>query len=46
MQLILVLIWRDNLTKYGRDITRSFLGAVPTTVFGASILSRNSLMHL
>ena len=28
MQLILVRIWRDNLPKYGRAITKFFLGIV------------------
>ena len=46
MRLILVCIWRDNLPKYGRPITNSFLGTVLTTGLGASILSKNSLMHL
>ena len=39
-------ISRDSLSKYGRAITKSFLGTVLTTDFGASILSKNSLMHL
>ena len=46
MQLIFVRIWRDNLPKYGRAITKFFLGTVLTTGFGASILSKISLMHL
>ena len=46
MRLILVRIWRDNLPKYGRPITKFFLGTVLTTGLGASILSKNSLMHL
>ena len=46
MRLILVLIWRDNLSEYGRAITKFFLGTVLTTGLGASILSKNSLMHL
>ena len=46
MQLILVRIWRDNLPKYGRAITKLFLGTVLTTGLGASISSKNSLMHL
>ena len=46
MQLILVRIWRDNLPKYGRPITKFFLGTVLTTGLGASILSKNYLMHL
>ena len=46
MQLILVRIWRDNLLKYGRAITKFFLSTVLTTGLGASILSKNSLMHL
>ena len=46
MQLILVHIWRDNLPKYGRAITKFFLGTVLTTGLDASILSKNSLMDL
>ena len=46
MQLIIVRIWRDNLPKYGRAITKLFLGTVLTTGLGASILSKNYLMHL
>ena len=46
MQLILVRIWRDNWPKYARAITKFFLCTVRTTGFGASILSKNSLMHL
>ena len=46
MQLILVPIWRDNLPKYGRAITKFFLGTVLTTGLGASILSKNYLIHL
>ena len=46
MQLILVRIWRDNLPKYGRPITKFFLGTVLTTGLGAIILSKNSFMHL
>ena len=46
MQLILVHISRDNLPKYGRLITKFFLGSVLTTGLGVSILSKNSLMHL
>ena len=46
MRLILVRIWRDNLPKYGRPITKFFLGTVLTTGLGASILSKTSLMHL
>ena len=46
MRLILVRIWRDNLPKYGRVITKFFLGTVVTIDFGASILSKNYLMHL
>ena len=38
--------WRDNLLKYARAITKSFLGFVLTTGFSASILFENSLMHL
>ena len=46
MRLILVRIWRDNLPKYGRAITKFFLGTVLTTGLGASISSKNYLMHL
>ena len=46
MQLILVHIWRDNLPKYGRDITKFFLGTALTTGLGASILSKKVLMYL
>ena len=46
MRLILVRIWRDNLPKYGRAITKFFLSTVPTTGLGATILTKNSLMHL
>ena len=46
MRLILVCIWRQNLPKYGRAIIKFFLGTVLTTGFSASILSKNSLMHL
>ena len=46
MRLILVCICRDNLPKYGRAITKFFLATVLTTGFGASILSKNSLMRL
>ena len=46
MRLILVRIWRDNLPKYDRAITKSFLRTVLTAGFGASILSKNHLMHL
>ena len=46
MQLILVRIWRDDLSKYGRAITKLFLGTVLTTGLGASISSKNYLMHL
>ena len=46
MRLILVRIERDNVPKYGRAITKFFLGTVLTTGLGASILSKNSLMHL
>ena len=48
MRLILVRIWRGNLPKYGRTITKFFLGTVLTTGtrgLGASTLSKNSLMH-
>ena len=46
MRLILVRIWRDNLPKYGRAITKLFLGTVLTTSLGASTLCKNYLMHL
>ena len=46
MRLILVRIWRDSLPEYGRSITKFFLGTVLNTSFGASVLSKNSLMHL
>ena len=46
MRWILVRIWRDNLPKYGGTITKFVLGTVLTTGLGASILSKNSLMHL
>ena len=46
MQLILVRIWRDNLSQYGRAIAKFFLGTVLTTGFGASILSKSSFIHL
>ena len=46
MRLILVLIWRDKLPKYGMPITKFFFGTVLTTGLGASILSKNYLMHL
>ena len=46
MRLILVLIWRDSLPKYGRAITKLFLGTVLTAGLGASILSKNYLMRL
>ena len=46
MQLILVRISRDNLLQSGRAIRKSFLGIVLSTGFNASILSRNSLIHL
>ena len=36
MRLILVRIWRDNLPKYGRPITKFFLGTALTTGLGAS----------
>ena len=36
---------KNNLPKYGRAITKFFLGTVFTTGFGASILSKNSLIH-
>ena len=31
MRLIFARIWRDNLPKYGRAITKFFLGTVLTT---------------
>ena len=46
MRLTLVRIWRYNLPKYGRAITKFFLGTVLTAGFGASILFENSLIHL
>ena len=46
MQLIFVWIWRANLPEYGRAITSFFYRHCPYIVFGASILSKNSLMHL
>ena len=46
MRLILVRILRDNLPKYGRTITKFFLGTVLTTGLGASILSKKFSMHL
>ena len=46
MRLVFVRIWRDNLPKYGRVITKFFLGTVVTIDFGASILSKIYLMHL
>ena len=46
MQLILVRIWGDNLPKYGRPVTKFFLGTVLITGLGAGILSKNYLMHL
>ena len=46
MRLILVRIWRDNLPKYGRLITKFFLGTALTTGLGASILSKKVLMYL
>ena len=39
MRLILVRIWRDNLPKYGRPITKFFLGTVLTTGLGALVTS-------
>ena len=46
IRLILVRIWKENLLKYGRGITKSFLCTGLTTGFGVRILSKNSLMHL
>ena len=46
MRLILLRIWKDNLPKYDRAITKFFLGTVLTKGLGASVLSKNSLMHL
>ena len=46
MRLIFVHIWRDNLPKYDRAITKFFLGNVLITGLGASILSKTSLMHV
>ena len=45
MRLILARIWRDNLPKFGRAIAKFFPGNVLATGLGASILSKNSLMH-
>ena len=42
MRLILVRIWRENVPKYGRAITKFFSGTVLTTGFGSSILFKNS----
>ena len=46
IRLILVRIWGDNLPKYCRAITKFFLGTALTTGLSASILSKNSIMHL
>ena len=46
MRLILLHIWRDNLPKYGRVITKFFLDTVLTTGLAARTFSKNSLMHL
>ena len=46
MRLILVSTWRDNLPKYGRAITKFFIGTVLIIGLGANILSKNYLMHL
>ena len=46
MRLILVRISRDNLPKYGRAITKFFLGNALTIGLGANILSNISLIHL
>ena len=43
---ILVRIWRDNFPKYGGAVIKFFLGTVLTTGFGASVLSKDSLMYL
>ena len=40
------LLILHNLPKYGRAITKFFLGTVLTTGLGASILCKNSLIHL
>ena len=36
----------ERQPKHGKAITKFFLGTVLTTGLGASILSKNSLMHL
>ena len=46
MRLILVRTWRDNLPKYGRAIANSYLVTARTTVFGTSVLSKTSFVHL
>ena len=46
LRLIDAHVWRNNLPKYGRAIVKPCLGNVLVIVFGASILSKNSLMHL
>ena len=46
MRLILVRIWNEKLPKYGRPITKFFLGTVLITGLGASIFSKNYLMNL
>ena len=46
MRLIHVCIWRDNLRKNGRAVTKFCFGTVLTAGFDASILSKNSLMRL
>ena len=37
--LILVRIWRENLPKYGRAITKPFLGTVLTTIYSCSFMT-------
>ena len=46
MRFTLVLIWRNNFSKYGRAIAKSILGPVLTIVFSSNILSTNFLIHL
>ena len=46
IRMRLMRISRGNLPKYGKPIIKFFLGTVLTTGLGASILSKNSLMHL
>ena len=46
MGLILVRIWRDNLAKYGRTITKFFISTVLTRDFGASVSKLLSKLHI